>query len=274
MPASTASTFPLKSSGAESRRLTLDGASAELAAAVSRSGDRYAVLTISRQPSAPPDAYVNPLLDQPVDDSPAVIWLKDLEGRYLRVNRRYTEETQTPADAVRGKTEAELSPMESIEAARLASQGAGTHEPLELEYTVAAFDSRPAYAVLRFALRARQGEPVAVCGVAAPLAEAYVARTECVRLMRIERWSRLDPEAIRQELLDDAERDRSREGLLIGERDHQIKMSVVAPMKTLLDAHVFAVSRAARIEPSTIVEPGRVNHERVAIPSSNGIPLP
>src|SRR5947209_4078272 len=98
-------------------------------------------------------------------------------------------------------TLAEHAPQDSIEAPRLQARQMATEEPLELEYTVAAFDDRPAFAVLRFALRDRGGRPVAVCGVAAPVAEAHLARSECERLMRIERWSRLDDAAIREELL-------------------------------------------------------------------------
>ena len=54
---------------------------------------RHALLTVC---SAAPDpgrrAGAEALLGDPsVDDSQAIVWIKDLDGRYLRVNRRYSE---------------------------------------------------------------------------------------------------------------------------------------------------------------------------------------
>jgi hypothetical protein len=49
----------------------------------------------------------------------------------------------------------------------------------------------------------------------------------------------------------------------------QIDVTVVAPAESLFDAHLLAVPGAARIEPSLVVEPHRVDHQRVAIPSSD-----
>jgi PAS domain-containing protein len=181
-----------------------DGTEAEVGPAMNPAGDRFALLTVWRDEHDGASAQAqNALFEEPIDDSPAIVWLKDLEGRYLRVNRRYAEQMRTTDEEVRGHTDAELSPSASIEAPRLQTQPPGQKEPLELEYTVAAFEQRPAFAVLRFALRDADGQPTAVCSVAAPSAEAQVARSECERLMRVERWRRLGILAIRDELLDD-----------------------------------------------------------------------
>jgi PAS domain-containing protein len=182
----------------------LDDASAEMFAVVSSDGQRHALLTISLQGNGHSgDRGPVALLEGPIEGSPAIVWLKDLDGRYLRVNRRYTEELQTDAEDICGHTDADLPTTKSIEGWRLRADDLVPQEPLELEYTVPAFDDRPAYSVLRFALRDSGGQPLAVCGIAAPLSQAQVARSECERLMRVERWSRLDERAIRKELLDD-----------------------------------------------------------------------
>ena len=55
--------------------------------------------------------------------------------------------------------------------------------------------------VLRFPVGDAKGVPTLVCGVAAPSSEANVARSEAARLLRIERWSRLDAESVRAEML-------------------------------------------------------------------------
>ena len=183
--------------------LQLDGLEADLVAVVDRNGRRAAVLTIPTAPDGSDIEPVSPLLEEPLDDSPAIVWLKDLDGRYLRVNRRYLEQLGTDAERVCGRTDAELTAAASIEGLRLEDKDTAGREPLELEYMIGAFEERPAFAALRFALRDGDGHPTAVCGVAAPLDEAALARSECERLMRIDRWRRLDAFAIRQELLEE-----------------------------------------------------------------------
>jgi PAS domain-containing protein len=186
-------------------RLTvpLDDIEGELVAAVDGDGGRTAVLTIPTARDAASAEAGSPVLEEPLDDSPAIIWLKDLDGRYLRVNRRYVQQIGTDAEHVRGRTDAELTAAGSIEGLRLEEADTTGREPLELEYRIGAFEERPAFAALRFALRDGDGHPTATCNVAAPLEEAALARSECERLMRIERWGRLDAFAMRQELLDE-----------------------------------------------------------------------
>ena len=141
---------------------------------------RYALLMVSSSRQTGADRG-NPLLGEPIDESPAIVWVKDLDGRYLRINRSYTEHLGVEPEHVYGKTDAHLSPKESIEGLRLRANDPVPMEPLELEYTVAAFDGIPAFAVLRFALRNDDGQPTAVCSVAAPLSQARIARSECER---------------------------------------------------------------------------------------------
>jgi PAS domain S-box-containing protein len=163
-------------------------------------GERLALLTLGTEDRPGPADSPNALLVEPLDESPAVVWLKDLDGRYLQVNRRYREQLGVESEQLRGHTDAELPRYQAIDGPRLCD-GEPRAEPLELEYTVVSFDGRPAFAALRFAVRDLRGEPIAVCGVAAPAPEGALARTECARLMRIERWSRLDPASVRAELL-------------------------------------------------------------------------
>ena len=182
---------------------TIDGADADLLAVVDRSGRRVAVLTVPIEHPETDTEPVAALLEEPLDESPAIVWLKDLDGRYLYVNHRYAEQLGTDSEHVCGHTDAELTAAASIEGLRLEEKDTAGLEPLELEYMIGAFEERPAFAALRFALRDGDGQPAAICGVAAPLTEASLARTECERLMRVDRWRRLDAFAIRQELLDE-----------------------------------------------------------------------
>ncbi|HYB26190.1 MAG TPA: PAS domain-containing protein [Solirubrobacteraceae bacterium] len=175
----------------------------EIAGVTDASGQRSALLTIVR-PAYDGDGGddgLDPLLDAAIEASPAIVWLKDLDGRYLRVNREYVDQLRTSVDRVRGKTDSELEPGESIEGLRSQSTGKPAKEPLELEYMVDAAGDLPAFAVVRFALRDVDGKPSALCGVAAALARAEVARSECRRFMRLARWRGSDESAIRAGLI-------------------------------------------------------------------------
>jgi PAS domain-containing protein len=180
----------------------LNGDEVDLVAVLDANDRRMVVLTLPTARDGAGAEPVSPLLAEPLDESPAIVWLKDLDGRYLRVNQRYVEQLGTDAEAVRGRTDAELTARWSIEGMRLEDKDIAGQEPLELEYSIGAFEERPAFVALRFAMRDGDGQPTATCSVAAPVAEASLARAECDRLMRIDRWGRLDALAIRQELLD------------------------------------------------------------------------
>jgi PAS domain-containing protein len=182
----------------------LEGLDVSLVAVVDSDGRRMALLTIPTVRDAAVIHSVSPLLEEPLDESPAIIWLKDMDGRYLRVNHHYVAQLGTDAERVCGCTDAELTAAGSIEGLRLEdNEIALRDEPLELEYLIGAFEERPAFAALRFALRDGDGQPTGTCSVAAPVADAALARSECDRLMRIDRWGRLDAFAMRRELLDE-----------------------------------------------------------------------
>jgi hypothetical protein len=130
------------------------------------------------------------VLGHELDHSPAIAWLKDLDGRYVYVNRRYAAALRVLPDRLVGRRDSELTRAEIIDGAPFAAGGAAD-DPLQLEYTVGPFDGRPALTVLRFVVRDDAGEPIGVCGLASPVGEAHVARSECARLMRAQDPSRV-----------------------------------------------------------------------------------
>ena len=126
-------------------------------------------------------------LRESLEHSPALAWVKDPEGRYLYVNGRYRHELGTSEERLRGHSDAELPPRETVDGPRLRLAGDGVQEPVQLEYTVPAFEGRPPLVALRFPLHDDSGRSVGMCGVAAPLGEAQLARDEAVRLMGLDR---------------------------------------------------------------------------------------
>ncbi|HEY2636008.1 MAG TPA: PAS domain-containing protein, partial [Solirubrobacteraceae bacterium] len=183
--------------------LKLDGVAVDIAAMADRDGGRHALLTLPTSALPSIGDAGEALLDGALDESPALVWLKDLEGRYVRVNSRFTAFLSTSEERLLGRTDAEVPPAETVDGPRAEGREEDVEEPLQLEYFVAPYQGREGLVVLRFPVGDRQGTPTLVCGVAAPSSEAQVARSEAARLLRVERWSRLDAESVRAELLAD-----------------------------------------------------------------------
>jgi PAS domain-containing protein len=176
--------------------------SVAIEAVTDAAGRRQAMLSLPGEDlAADPEAPLAALREA-ADASPAIVWVKDLDGRYLYVNERYERDLDTSEETLLGNTDADLPPVETVDGPRLRYIEDGLKEPLQLEYSVPEFESRPAMAALRFPLRDSNGQPVAICGVAAPTGESQIARDEAVRLMQLERWNRLDPLDVRAELLE------------------------------------------------------------------------
>ena len=183
--------------------LKLDGIAVDIAAMADRSGGRHILLTLPTEELPSLGDAGGALLDGALDESPALVWLKDLDGRYVRANARFTTLLGTSEDRLIGRTDAELPAAETVDGPRVHERDDDdeVEEPLQLEYVVGPFQGRDALVALRFPVGDRQGVPTLVCGVAAPSSQADVARREAARLLRIERWSRLDADSVLAELL-------------------------------------------------------------------------
>jgi PAS domain S-box-containing protein len=181
--------------------LNLHGIVVDIAAVSDRGGARHVLLTLPTDELPSLGDAGGALLDGALDESPAIVWLKDLDGRYVRVNSRFTTFVGTTEEKLLGRTDAELPPAETVDGPRVHEREDDVEEPLQLEYFVGPYQGRDALVVLRFPVGDAKGVPTLVCGVAAPSSDASVARSEAARLLRVERWSRLDAESVRAEML-------------------------------------------------------------------------
>ncbi len=181
--------------------LNVDGIAVDIAAVSNRAGARRVLVTLPTGELPSLGDAGGALLDGALDESPALVWLKDLEGRYVRVNSRFTTLLGTTEERLLGRTDAEIPPAETVDGPRFEERRGDVEQPLQLEYFVGPYHGRDALAVLRFPVGDANGVPLLVCGVAAPSREANVARSEAARLLRIERWSRLDRDSVRAEML-------------------------------------------------------------------------
>lgn len=106
-------------------------------------------------------------LRQILDQSKAVVFWKDLDGRYLFVNRAFCRLVAKPAEQVIGRCDADVMPVEV--AVRLRAndgQVVQSRQTITFEEQVVFGDQPRTYLVDKFPLLDASGAPYAVCGVA------------------------------------------------------------------------------------------------------------
>jgi PAS domain S-box-containing protein len=111
-----------------------------------------------------------------LDFSPAVIFLKDLEGRYLLVNREFERVFRMRSRHVKGRTDAELFPRKQAIAYRANDRAVlRTGCPLAFEETAGYRDGEHLNVVVKFPLRDSQGHVSALGGIAIDITARKVA---------------------------------------------------------------------------------------------------
>jgi PAS domain S-box-containing protein len=129
------------------------------------------------------------LLQAVIDNSTACVYVKDLEGRYLLINRRWEQLFHVTAEMVRGKTDYDVFPAAQAEAFRAFDQrvlGAGS--ALEAEELAPHDDGLHTYISIKCPLYDAQGRPYALCGISTDTTERKRAE---VALAAAEEWFRL-----------------------------------------------------------------------------------
>ncbi|MGE5327335.1 MAG: PAS domain S-box protein, partial [Deltaproteobacteria bacterium] len=100
-----------------------------------------------------------------LDASPSIVFIKDIEGRYVYVNPQFEKLCALRADEVPGKTDAEIFPAEQAEAfvandRKVMESG----DPMVFEETARQEDGLHTSVVNKFPLRDTKGNVYAVCG--------------------------------------------------------------------------------------------------------------
>jgi two-component system, NarL family, sensor kinase len=107
-----------------------------------------------------------------VDNTTAVVFVKDLDLRYLLVNREYERRHRVRRDQIRGKTDFDILPHDVADAVRANDrQVIEAGVPIQFEETVPSEGGERVYVSAKFLLRDRTAKPYAVCGVATDITQ-------------------------------------------------------------------------------------------------------
>lgn len=111
-------------------------------------------------------------LQQIIDNTTAVIYVKDAEGRYVLINRRFEELFHVRREHMAGRTDYDVFPKEASDAFRANDRRVfESGQPVQFEETVPHDDGLHHYISLKFPLSDAEGRPRAVCGISADITE-------------------------------------------------------------------------------------------------------
>lgn len=120
-----------------------------------------------------------------LDHSPAIIFLKDLDGRYLLCNEAFEKFCGRPRDSILGHQDENLFPPESARHARLNdAQVLSAGRPMEFEETLRDPADKRSYLAHKFPLLDEQGRAYALCGISTDITDRKAAEEQRLALER------------------------------------------------------------------------------------------
>ncbi len=123
------------------------------------------------------------LLQAVIDNTTAVIYIKDINGHYKMINRRFEELFHVSRNEVAGKTDFDIFPEETAEAFRANDKQVLEEEILlEIEETVNQDDGLHTYLSIKFPLKDPTGDIHAICGTSTDISEQKRAEKEIIEL--------------------------------------------------------------------------------------------
>lgn len=109
--------------------------------------------------------------------TPAVVYIKDREGRYTLVNTRFEELLGRPAGEILGKSDFELFSREMAQKLRAHDhQVLQSRQPLQVEEAFALPDGPHTHLTIKFPLYDENGQPNRVCGIGTDITELKKAQ--------------------------------------------------------------------------------------------------
>jgi PAS domain S-box-containing protein len=132
-----------------------------------------------------------------VENSHAVIYLKDLTGRFLKVNRRFADILGLSVDAVVGKTSHDLFPKQDADAyADLDRRVAGARHTIVEEEEAVMLGRQHTFLSVKAPLLDADGDPYAIIGISTDITDRKLVEAERAALLISESAAREDAEAL------------------------------------------------------------------------------
>ncbi|HEY6403769.1 MAG TPA: PAS domain S-box protein, partial [Blastocatellia bacterium] len=108
------------------------------------------------------EAQLRAILDQ----SLTAVFVKDLAGRYVKVNHKFEVLHGVTKAEVKGKTDYDIHPKELADAVSANDQKViASRMPLQVEERIVAVDGLHDFISVKFPLRDESGQPYAICGI-------------------------------------------------------------------------------------------------------------
>ena len=127
-----------------------------------------------------------------MDHSPAVIYVKDLEGRYLFINKEFSDVLQIDRNTAIGKNDFEIHPKNV--AAKIRSNDAEvikSGDALEFEEKVVQADGRCTYMSIKFPLLDEAGQIYALCGISTDITDRKQQEEKLRRSLKMDALGKL-----------------------------------------------------------------------------------
>lgn len=119
------------------------------------------------------------LLQAIIDNTPAAVYLKDFQGRFLLVNHRCAQIVGLPPEHIVGKTVFDFCPPDLAESYHANDQQVLHHNRVvETEETVLQQDGEHTYLAIKFPLHDAAGKPNAICGISTDITERKQAQLQ------------------------------------------------------------------------------------------------
>jgi PAS domain S-box-containing protein len=125
----------------------------------------------------------NDRLFKVIDNTSAVIYMRDSDGRYLLINRQYEQLFDLARDNIVGLTDHDLFPKDMADDFRANDLKAlATGAPVQMEEVAPHPDGPHTYITVKYPITNSAGKPYAVCGISTDITDLKRAEAEVRRL--------------------------------------------------------------------------------------------
>jgi PAS domain S-box-containing protein len=120
-----------------------------------------------------------------IDNSATVIYVKDLEGKFLLINKRFEDLFDVVREDIKGKVDHDMFPSDMADKFRANDlEVIKANAPVEFEEVAPHDDGPHTYISIKFPIKNDDGKPYAVCGISTDITERKHTEAELERSRR------------------------------------------------------------------------------------------